>query len=166
MSVLTINGGSVICNSGFGRDGDGLDSNGYLVINGGYVFSCANPESMDGGLDSDKGIFINGGIVFGSGNMYDEVKDESKQKFIVLKFNTKIHKEDLIMISDEEGHPIAAFSSYNDYKIAVFSSPVLKKENYRVYKVSSVTGNKKGNIYFDIKDYNDAERINVLQICK
>lgn len=166
VSVLTINGGSVICNSGFGRDGDGLDSNGYLVINGGYVFSCANSESMDGGLDSDKGIFINGGIVFGSGNMYDEVKDESKQEFIVLKFNTKIHKEDLIMISDEEGHPIAAFSSYNDYKIAVFSSPDLKKENYRVYKVSSVTGNKKGNIYFDIKDYNDAERINVLQICK
>lgn len=166
VSVLTINGGSVICNSGFGKDGDGLDSNGYLVINGGFVFSCANSESMDSGLDSDEGIFINGGIVFGSGNMYDEVKNESEQEFLVLEFNTKILKEDLIMISDEEDHPIVAFSSYNDYKIAVFSSPDLREENYRVYKVSSVTGNKKGNIYFDINDYSDAERINILQIGK
>ncbi len=166
VTVRTIHGCSVICNSGFGKDGDGLDSNGYLVINGGYVFSCANSESMDSGLDSDEGIYINGGIVFGSGNMYDEVKDESEQEFLVLKFDTKIHKEDLIMISDEKDHPIAAFSSYNDYEIVVFSSPDLKKENYRVYKVSSVTGNKKGNIYFDIRDYNDAERINILQIDK
>lgn len=156
VSVLTINGGSVICNSGFGEDGDGLDSNGYLIINGGYVFSCANSDSMDSGLDSDEGIYINGGIVFGSGNMYDEVKDESKQEFLVLTFDDKIYGEELIMITDEEDQPIVAFSSFNDFKIAVFSSPDLKDQNYHVYKVSSVTGNKKGNFYFAIKDYKDA----------
>ena len=166
VSVLTINGGSVICNSGFGKDGDGLDSNGYLVINGGYVFSCANSESMDSGLDSDEGIYINGGVVFGSGNMYDKVKNESKQNFVVLTFDERISKDDLIMVTDEEDHPIAAFSSFNDYKITVFSSPDLKDQDYRVYKVSSVTGNKKGNIYFDIEDYNDAKKINILQISK
>lgn len=162
VSVLTINGGSVICNSGFGKDGDGLDSNGYLVINGGYVFSCANSESMDSGLDSDEGIYINGGVVFGSGNMYDKVKNESKQNFVVLTFDERISKDDLIMVTDEEDHPIAAFSSFNDYKIAVFSSPDLKDQDYRVYKVSSVTGNRIGNIYFDIKDYKNAERIKIL----
>ena len=162
VSVLTINGGSVICNSGFGKDGDGLDSNGYLVINGGYVFSCANSESMDSGLDSDEGIYINGGVVFGSGNMYDEVKNESKQNFVVLTFDERISKDDLIMVTDEEDHPIAAFSSFNDYKIAVFSSPDLKDQDYRVYKVSFVTGNRIGNIYFDIKDYKNAERIKIL----
>lgn len=162
VSVLTINGGSVICNSGFGKDGDGLDSNGYLVINGGYVFSCANSESMDSGLDSDEGIYINGGVVFGSGNMYDKVKNESKQNFVVLTFDERISKDDLIMVTDEEDHPIAAFSSFNDYKIAVFSSPDLKDQDYRVYKVSFVTGNRIGNIYFDIKDYKNAERIKIL----
>lgn len=159
VSVLTINGGSVICNSGFGEDGDGLDSNGYMVINGGYVFSCANPESMDSGLDSDEGIYLNGGIVFGSGNMYDKVKSESKQKFLVMMSDESIHKNDLIMIMDEEGQPIAAFSSLNDYKIAVFSSPDLKSGDYLVYKVSSVEGKRRGNIYYDITDYKDAAMV-------
>lgn len=166
VSVLTINGGSVICNSGFGKEGDGLDSNGFLVINGGYIFSCANAGSMDSGLDSDEGIYINGGVVFGSGNMYDEVKDESTQNFVVLTFDERISKNDLIMITDKEDHPIAAFSSLNDYKIAVFSSPNLKDQGYQVYKVSSVTGNKKGNIYFDITDYKGAKRIHALKISK
>ncbi|MCM1125621.1 MAG: carbohydrate-binding domain-containing protein [Lachnospiraceae bacterium] len=161
VSVLTINGGTVICNSGFGEEGDGLDSNGYLVVNGGYVFSCANSDSMDSGLDSDEGIYINGGIVFGSGNMYDEVKDESKQEFLVLMFDEKIHGEELIMITDEENQPITVFSSPNDFKIAVFSSPDLEEKDYRVYKVSSVTGNKMGNLYFDITDFKDAVLINL-----
>lgn len=164
VSVLTINGGSVICNSGFGEDGDGLDSNGYLVINGGYVFSCANPESMDSGLDSDEGIYINEGVVFGSGNMYDEIKDSSKQNFAVFAFDESISKEDLIMITDKEDHPIAAFSSFNDYKIAVFSSPDLKDEDYLIYKVSSVTGNKKGNIYDDITAFKNAVKLNFINM--
>lgn len=51
---------------------------------------------MDSGPDSYEGIYINGGIVFESGNMYDEVKDESEQEFLVLSFNEKIHGEELI----------------------------------------------------------------------
>lgn len=164
ISVLTINGGSVICNSGFGEDGDGLDSNGYLVINGGYVFSCANPESMDSGLDSDEGIYINGGVVFGSGNMYDKIKSDSKQNFVVLAFDERISKDDLIMVTDKEDHPIAAFSSFNDYKIAVFSSPDIKEKDYLVYRVSSVTGNKKGNIYYDITAFENAVKLNSINM--
>lgn len=164
VSVLTINGGSVICNSGFGKDGDGLDSNGYLAINGGYVFACANPESMDSGLDSDEGIYINGGIVFGNGNMYDEIKSESKQEFLVLEFEDKVSKNDLVMITDDQDDPIVAFSSFSDYAIVVFSSPDLKKEDYNVYKVSSVKGNlTEYYIYFDIQDYKDAEKINFIR---
>ena len=164
VSVLTINGGSVICNSGFGKDGDGLDSNGYLVINGGYVFACANPDSMDSGLDSDEGIYINGGIVFGNGNMYDEVKSESKQEFLVIDFEEKISKNNLIMITDEDNDPITAFSSFSDYSIVVFSSPSLEKKDYNVYKVSSVTGNLTGYyIYFEIQDYEGAEKINFIR---
>ena len=160
VSVLTINGGSVICNSGFGEDGDGLDSNGYLVINGGYVFACAHPDSMDSGLDSDEGIYINGGIVFGNGNMYDEVKAESKQDFLVMEFEEKISKNDMIMIADENDDPVAAISSFSDYSIVVFSIPELKMEDYNVYKVSSVTGRLEGYyIYLDIQDYTDAKKI-------
>lgn len=154
----------MICNSGFGEDGDGLDSNGYLVINGGYVFSCANPESMDSGLDSDEGIYINGGVVFGSGNMYDEVKRSSKQNFEVFAFDEIISKDDLILVTDKEDHPVAAFSSFNDYKIAVFSSPDMKEKDYLVYRVSSVTGNKKGNIYVDITAFENAVKLNFINM--
>ncbi|MFR0980935.1 MAG: carbohydrate-binding domain-containing protein, partial [Holdemania filiformis] len=34
VSVITINGGTVRCNAGGGQEGDGIDSNGWIVING------------------------------------------------------------------------------------------------------------------------------------
>ncbi len=79
VSVITINGGALTCNSGLGKEGDGIDSNGWIVINGGTVSAGANKESPDSGLDSDMGIYVNGGTVLGSGNMYDEVSAESGQ---------------------------------------------------------------------------------------
>ncbi len=115
---------------------------------------------MDSGLDSDEGIYINGGIVFGNGNMYDEVKAESKQDFLVMEFEEKISKNDMIMIADENDDPVAAISSFSDYSIVVFSIPELKMEDYNVYKVSSVTGRLEGYyIYLDIQDYTDAKKI-------
>lgn len=62
VSVTTVNGGTLHIIAGLGAEGDGIDSNGYLVINGGTVVASANPAS-DAGLDSDMGSFINGGTV-------------------------------------------------------------------------------------------------------
>ena len=84
VSVLTVNGGILTCDSGNGSEGDGIDSNGYIVINGGYTITCANPKSMDSGVDSDLGIYINGGTLLATGNMYDEVSEDSEQTFMVL----------------------------------------------------------------------------------
>ena len=38
LSVITINGGTIQIDAGLGEEGDGIDSNGYLVINGGNVY--------------------------------------------------------------------------------------------------------------------------------
>ncbi len=156
VSVLTINGGIITCDSGLGDEGDGIDSNGYIVINGGYIIACANAKSQDSGVDSDKGIYINGGTILASGNMYDEVSSDSSQSFAVFGFTDTVKENELIMITDENDQPVAAFSAVNDYSIVVYSSPLLVEGTYHLYKVSSVTGDLNGSIYTNITDYQDA----------
>ena len=74
VSVTTINGGTVnIAVTGSTGEGDGIDSNGWLVINGGTVIAAACGFSGDAGIDSDMGIYLNGGTVCASGNMLDAV---------------------------------------------------------------------------------------------
>ena len=87
VSVTTINGGEVnIKVTGETGEGDGIDSNGWLVINGGIVTAQAYGLSMDSGIDSDMGIHINGGTVIASGNMLDRIS-ESNQTYAVLNFS-------------------------------------------------------------------------------
>ena len=74
VSVTTINDGVLnIQVTGETGEGDGIDSNGYLVINGDAVTAAACAESGDAGIDATAGITINGGTVMASGNMYDQI---------------------------------------------------------------------------------------------
>lgn len=159
VSVFTMNDGVLVCDSGFGKEGDGIDSNGYITVNGGFITACANADSMDSGVDSDLGIFINGGTLIASGNMYDEVEKESGQNFMVLSFGEKITEEDFILVTNEEEQPLFAFSAVNAYTIAVYSSPELSEGTYHLYKVSSVTGDVNGSIYTNITDYTEAVQL-------
>lgn len=89
VSITTINGGTLrIEVTGETGEGDGIDSNGWLVINGGTVIAATCSDSADSGLDSDNGIYINGGIVIASGNMYDAV-DGGDQTYAVFQFAQK-----------------------------------------------------------------------------
>ena len=86
ISVTTVNGGEVhIRVTGETGEGDGIDSNGWLVINGGVVTTEACSASADSGIDSDMGIHINGGTVIASGNMLDRIS-ESDATFAVFNF--------------------------------------------------------------------------------
>ena len=156
VSVLTINGGIISCDSGFGDEGDGIDSNGYITINDGYVIAGSNGMSMDSGIDSDLGIYINGGTLLACGNMYDEISKDSKQSFEVFGFKEKVKENELLMITDDKDNPITAFSAVNDCSLVVYSSSLLTEGPYHLYKVSSVTGDLKGNIYTNITEYEDA----------
>ncbi|MBE5962530.1 MAG: carbohydrate-binding domain-containing protein [Lachnospiraceae bacterium] len=159
VSVLTVNGGILTCDSGNGSEGDGIDSNGYIVINGGYTIACSNPQSMDSGIDSDLGIYINGGTLLATGNMYDEVSEDSEQTFMVLGFNETKAEDKLILIKDADGNPVSAFNAVNDYTVLVYSSPELAEGDYTLYEVSSVTGDRNGSIYTNITDYTDAVQL-------
>ncbi len=85
VSVTTINGGNLNITAGLGAEGDGIDSNGYLVINGGTVIAAANPRA-DAGLDSDLGSFIHGGTVVALGSAMDWAESDSGQVTMNLQF--------------------------------------------------------------------------------
>ena len=118
VSVTTVNAGTLHIVAGLSEEGDGIDSNGYLVINGGTVISAAKPMS-DSGLDSDRGSFIHGGTVIAMGAAMDWAESDSDQVTMNLQFNQR-RTGDLQIIT-EDGTVIFSFDPAAD--------PVLKDHN-------------------------------------
>ncbi|MBR4949727.1 MAG: carbohydrate-binding domain-containing protein [Clostridia bacterium] len=147
ISVTTINGGNLkISVNGKTCEGDGIDSNGWLVINGGAVTASACSDSADAGIDSDLGIHINGGTVLASGNMLDRIA-ESKQNYAVYNFSSKIDGKKDLSFKDEKGNVIFETTPLNDYSVLIYSSPVLKEGTYTLWsdgKKLSHSGNIMG----------------------
>ena len=62
VSVVLFTDGTITLNAAQGAEGDGVDSNGYIVINGGTV-SVNGVVAPDSALDSEDGITYYGGTV-------------------------------------------------------------------------------------------------------
>ncbi len=156
VSVTTINGGSLHIAAGLGAEGDGIDSNGYLVINGGTVVASANPAA-DAGLDSDLGSFIHGGTVIALGSAMDWAESDSRQVTMNLQFSGYQSGSSAILITDERESPVFAYDPDQDeyldgnirqYVGAVISCPGLTQGGtYHVYLDSTLTGEETGGIY-------------------
>jgi len=130
VSVTTINGGSVnIVVSGETGEGDGIDSNGWLVINGGTVKASACASSADSGIDSDMGIHINGGTVVASGHMLDRI-EEGGQNYAVFHFSEKQTGGTVYTLTDVGSSDIADLAPANDFTILLFSNDSLAAANY------------------------------------
>ena len=137
ISVTTINAGRLHITAGLGKEGDGIDSNGYLVINGGTVISSANPAS-DAGLDSDLGSFIHGGTVVALGSAMDWAESDSGQVTMNLQFAAQQKAGSKISITKEDGTEIFSFASEAAYARPfiglILSHPDFGKgETYHVY---------------------------------
>lgn len=164
-SIITINGGTIVVRTAKdGPQGDGIDSNGYLYINGGEVYSFANPTSEDSGLDSDLGIYINGGKVVATGNMYDEIKEDSKLKSITYRFDNKVSENTLITLVDENDKAVVAFETDREYKIITFAMQDLEDKDYKVYQGGSITGTNVNGFYTDIISYEKGTEINAQKV--
>jgi len=156
VSVTTINDGALHIVAGIGEEGDGIDSNGYLVINGGTIISAAKPMS-DSGLDADLGSYINGGYVVATGSTMDWAESDSNQVTMNLQFASSKANDEAIIITDLEDNVIFAYDpdkdettgSYNrGYQGAVISSPEFKVgETYNVYIGGDVTGEETDGLY-------------------
>lgn len=139
VSVTTINGGNLQIHAGLGAEGDGIDSNGYLVINGGTVVSAAKPVS-DAGLDSDLGSFIHGGTVIALGSTMDWAERESGQVTMNLQFAQQQEAGTSIEIRNLQGNVVFSWTpEYTEgltrgFQGLILSSPDLKQgETYHLY---------------------------------
>ena len=136
VSVTTINSGSLTIYAGLGAEGDGIDSNGYLLINGGNVLSCAKPIS-DAGLDSDLGSYVHGGTVIALGSTMDWAESNSKQVTMNLQFASQQTANSIIRITDTSGNEVfsCAMDTYDrTFSGLVLSAPNLKQgETYQIW---------------------------------
>ena len=156
VSVLTVNGGELHIVAGLGMEGDGVDSNGYLVVNGGVVIAAAKPQS-DSGLDSDRGSFVNGGWVIATGSTMDWAETDSKQVTMNLQFAADQASDEAIIVTDAADKVVFAYDPDKDettgsnnrgFRGAVISSPEFKTgETYHVYVGGDVEGTESDGLY-------------------
>lgn len=133
VSVTTVNGGKLTIKvTGETGEGDGIDSNGWLVINGGTVVAAACSNSADAGIDSDMGIHINGGTVIATGHMLDRIEDGG-QNYAVFNFAQKQTGSETVTMKDQSGKVILETKPENAYSILIFSGPNLKAGSYTLW---------------------------------
>lgn len=153
-SVININGGTLLVNVlEEAEEGDGIDSNGYIYINGGEVYAFASEKSQDSGIDSDLGIYINGGKVVGTGNMADAVSSDSKQEFMQLQFKTKVEKDELITITEQNQSPLVAFKTDREYTVLTVSTEDFVNNSNIVYEGGTIEGISTNGLYTKITSY-------------
>jgi hypothetical protein len=133
-------------------EGDALDSNGTLTINGGTVIALSHPGS-DAGLDSSNGTYINGGTVIATGDMYDEIKEDSKQSFIGLSFSDRIVVDDIITLTDSSDNVIFSYKTDRTYSNLVYSSNKLVDGDYSLYKNGIVDGTDINGFYDSVGSF-------------
>ncbi len=133
ISVTTINGGrlTILVNGSTG-EGDGIDSNGWLVINGGAVYAQACANSGDAGIDSDKGIHINGGTVCATGHMLDRI-GESQQNYAVFTFADK-QQGGTYALKGRWNKPTVSCDVTNAFTYLIVSDTAMKEGTYQLCK--------------------------------
>ena len=156
VSVTTIRGGDLRIIAGLGEEGDGIDSNGYLVIYGGTVVAAANPAA-DAGLDSDLGSFVHGGTVLALGSAMDWAESDSGQVTMNLQFAKHQDALSAIVVAKEDGSVVFAYDPARDevlgenartYQGAILSCPDFAlNDSYEVFIGATITGKETGGIY-------------------
>ena len=133
VSVTTINGGSLnILVNGSTGEGDGIDSNGWLVINGGTVIAQACSDSGDAGIDSDMGIHINGGTVIATGNMLDRIS-ESNSTYAVFSFSERQAGGNTYTLKNDAEKSVFEFKNTNAFTYLILSGAELLEGNYTLW---------------------------------
>ena len=139
-------------------EGDAIDSNGKLIINGGNIYAFAHPSSPDAGLDSGNGTYINGGTIIATGNMVDQISNDSKQDYIYASFN-EISADTLIVIKDQDDNIITAFKTKRNISNLLYSSSDLDYESYKIYTGGDIDGEEVNGLYTTINSYTGGEEI-------
>lgn len=132
VSVTTVGGGTLnIHVTGSTGEGDGIDSNGWLVINGGTVLASACGTSGDAGIDSDMGIHLGGGTVIATGNMLDRIEDGG-QTHAVFTFADR-QEPGIYTLKNAAGETVAEYAPGNPFQYLIVSAPELTAGSYTLW---------------------------------
>ncbi len=146
VSVTTVNGGKLTIKvTGETGEGDGIDSNGYLVINGGTVMASACSDSADAGIDSDMGIHINGGTVIASGHMLDRIEDGG-QTYAVFNFAQKQTGSETVALKTQDGRTVLEAKPENAYSVLILSSSDLQAGTYTLSSDGNALSGSAGGV--------------------
>ena len=127
-------GGALTVNAGLGAEGDGIDSNGWLVINGGTVWTMAHKTSPDGGIDADKPILLNGGTVSAFGTRNDAAGSESAQPHMELSFASTLPVGSVVTVTDADGKEVWSGTTQKRCQAITLTTPGLALDTvYHVY---------------------------------
>ncbi len=134
VSVTTMNGGTlnILCDGSTG-EGDGIDSNGWLVINGGTVIAQACATSGDAGIDSDKGIYLNGGKVIASGNMLDHIAG-GNQTYAVFNFASRQNCNSTYTLKNSDKKVVGEYSPANAFTCLIVAGDELTPGDYTFWQ--------------------------------
>ena len=147
VSVTTMNGGmlNIVCDGSTG-EGDGIDSNGWLVINGGTVTAQACSSSGDAGIDSDKGIYINGGKVIASGNMLDHIAG-GNQTYVVFSFASRQEGGNTYTLKNSADEVIGEYTPTNAFTYLIVAGSELTPDDYTFWQgETQLSGIKTQNV--------------------
>lgn len=143
--ICIVRGGKVLINSGLGSEGDGIDSNGYILIDGGEVISAGNPTA-DTGLDANTATIIDGGNVVSVGCSMDMASSQSSQPTMNLIFSSTVSASSTLTIKDSNGNEITSFCA-ND---ADFQSGTSRRSyNAAIVSHTSFSANLVYHLYLD-----------------
>ena len=130
---LTINGGEISIHSG--NDGINTNEDGVSVttVNGGFLSICVTGETGEGdGIDSNGWLVINGGTVIAAGHMLDPIEDGG-QKYVVFHLPQSQSGEDTVTVKNEAGEEVTGHLPVNDYSVLIYSSPELTEGEYTLW---------------------------------
>lgn len=142
---ISISDGYIYINA----EGDGIDSNGFLVVSGGETYVDGPVSSANGALDYGTGAQITGGIVVavGASGMAENFGETSTQGSIMI--NVSGSKNSKISVADQDGNILAEHTAKKSFGSVVISAPGIGNEGDYVVTVgeSSQTVTMSGYIY-------------------
>lgn len=129
---IEINGGEIYVNA----EGDGIDSNGYVVMNGGTVYVDGPQNGGNGALDYESSFVVNGGVLVavGSSQMAMAPSDSSEVNSVHLALENYYDGGTEIVIRDLEGNEIISYTPAKKFNSIVFTSEkLITGESYVLY---------------------------------
>jgi len=78
VSIASFFGGNITINAAQGAEGDGIDSNGYVVIDG-ATLNINNVKAPDNSVDSEDGVLFKSGTIYIDGEEYKTEETNLKE---------------------------------------------------------------------------------------